>query len=68
MLEHSSILSTYIKLSFVFKTFVLSIFECSLKTGFTTVHSSGIYNVIFMLMVHVTMVRFIQMITSCMRV
>ena len=33
--EHSAILSTFIKLSFVFKTFVLSIFEWPLKTGFT---------------------------------
>ena len=33
--EHSAILSTFIKLPFVFKTFVLSIFEWPLKTGFT---------------------------------
>ena len=33
--EHSEILSTFIRLSFVFKTFVLSIFEWLLKTGFT---------------------------------
>ena len=33
--EHSAILSTFIKLLFVFKTFVLSIFEWPLKTGFT---------------------------------
>ena len=33
--EHSTILSTCIKLPFVIKTFVLSIFEWSLKTGFT---------------------------------
>ena len=31
--EHSVIFSTFIKLSFVFKTFVLSIFERPLKTG-----------------------------------
>ena len=36
--EHSAILSTFIKLPFVFKIFVLSIFEWPLKTGFT-VHS-----------------------------
>ena len=36
--EQSAILLTVIKLPFVFKTFVLSIFEWSLKTGFT-VHS-----------------------------
>ena len=33
--EHSAILSTFIKLPFVIKTFVLSIFEWPLKTGFT---------------------------------
>ena len=40
--EHSAILSTFIKLPFVFKIFVLSIFEWRLKTGFTvTVITSG---------------------------
>ena len=33
--EHSVILLTFIKLPFVFKTFVLSFFEGLLKTGFT---------------------------------
>ena len=33
--EHFAILSTFIKLPVVFKTFVLSIFEWLLKTGFT---------------------------------
>ena len=33
--EHSEILSIFIKLPFVFKNFILSIFEWSLKTGFT---------------------------------
>ena len=33
--DHSAILSTFIKLPFVLKTFVLSIFEWPLKTGFT---------------------------------
>ena len=33
--EHFAILLTFIKLSFVFKTFVLSIFEWPLKTRFT---------------------------------
>ena len=37
--EHSAILMTYIKLPFIFKTFVLSIFEWLLKTGFTVVDS-----------------------------
>ena len=35
--EHSTILSTFIKLPFVIKIFVLSIFEWPLKTGFTVV-------------------------------
>ena len=34
-MEHSAILSTFIKLPFVIKICVLSIFEWSLKTGFT---------------------------------
>ena len=38
--EQSAILLTFIKLPFVFKTFVLSIFDWSLKTGFT-VYGSG---------------------------
>ena len=33
--EHSAIILTFIKLPFVFKTFVLSVFEWPLKTGFT---------------------------------
>ena len=33
--EHSAIFLTFIKLPFVYKTFILSIFEWSLKTGFT---------------------------------
>ena len=33
--EHSEILLTFIKLPFVIKTFVLSIFEWSFYTGFT---------------------------------
>ena len=33
--EHSAILSTFIKLPSAIKIFVLSIFEWSLKTGFT---------------------------------
>ena len=32
--EHSAILSTFIKLPFVIKIFVLSIYEWPLKTGF----------------------------------
>ena len=37
--EHSAILSTFIKLQFVIKIFVLSIFEWPLKTGFTVYQS-----------------------------
>ena len=33
--EHSAILLTFIKLQFVIKIFVLSVFEWPLKTGFT---------------------------------
>ena len=36
--EHSAILSTCIELPHGFKTFVLSIFEWPLKTGFTVIH------------------------------
>ena len=35
LVEHSAILLTCTKLPLVFKTFVLSIFEWPLKTGFT---------------------------------
>ena len=35
--EHSAILSTFIKLSFVNKIFVLSAFKWPLKTGFTVI-------------------------------
>ena len=36
-MEHSAILQTFIKLPFVYKTFVLSIFEWPLKIGFTVI-------------------------------
>ena len=36
--EHSAILSTFIKLPFVIKIFVLSIFEWPLYTGFAVYH------------------------------
>ena len=39
-LEHSSILSTFIKLPFGIKIFVLSIFERPFYTGFTVIKSS----------------------------
>ena len=41
--EHSAILLTFIKLPFVIKIFVLSMFEWSLKTGFT-VYPNSCYN------------------------
>ena len=37
---HSAILSTFIKLPFAIKIFVLSIFEWSLKTGLTVCYQS----------------------------
>ena len=37
--EHSAILSTFIKLPFSIKAFVLSIFKWPLKTGFTVVEN-----------------------------
>ena len=40
--EHSAILSTFIKLPFVFKTLVLSIFEWLLKTDFTVFRLSNL--------------------------
>ena len=46
--EHSAILSTFIKLPFSIKTFVLSIFKWPLMTGFTvlSVQSRGGYGAI----------------------
>ena len=47
-LEHAAILSTFIKLPFAIKTFVLSIFEWPLKTGFTvTKLFRGIFYFVF---------------------
>ena len=45
--EHSAILSTFIKLLFVIKIFVLSIFEWPFYTGFTVLLSSGARGVNF---------------------
>ena len=39
--EHSAILSTFIKLPFAIKTFVLSILEWPLKTGSTVAFKSS---------------------------
>ena len=52
--EHSAILSTFNKLSFVIKTFVLSIFERPLNTGFTVLKSK--FN-LFLLYSRVTLVH-----------
>ena len=41
--EHSAILSAFIKLPFVFKTFVLSLFEWPLKTGFTVFNVCDVF-------------------------
>ena len=43
-LEHSAILSTFIKLPFVIKIFVLSICELPFYTGFTVCVHSVYYN------------------------
>ena len=42
--EHSAILSTFIKLPFVFKTLVLYIFEWPLKTGFTLIKDFKLFS------------------------
>ena len=42
MLQHFAILSTFIKLSFVIKIFVLSSFEWLFKTGFTLIDISPV--------------------------
>ena len=42
--EHSAILSTFIKLLFVIKIVVLSIFQWPLKTGFTVISEQSIIN------------------------
>ena len=43
--EHSAILLTYIKLPFAFKTFVLSIFEWPLKTGFNETYHMIVHQI-----------------------
>ena len=47
--EHFAILSTFIKLPFIFKTFVLSIFERPLKTGFTVFGKTAAITVILLI-------------------
>ena len=46
--EHSAILSTFIKLPFVIKIVVLSIFEWSLQTGFTVYSGQELVLVIWL--------------------
>ena len=51
--SHSAILLTFIKLQFLIKTFVLSIFEWPLKTGFTvSLFSFGIAHEVLVLIVY----------------
>ena len=45
--EHSAILSTFIKLPFVIKIFVSSIFERPFYTGFTVICQFNLYYVIY---------------------
>ena len=45
--EHSAILLTFIKLPFVIKIFVLSIFELPLKTGFTVLGLARVQTQLF---------------------
>ena len=59
---HSAILSTFIMLPFVFKIFVLSIFEWPLKTGFTVLLSVGAWRLFCFLnssmyVIYVTVLR-----------
>ena len=44
--EHSAILLTFIKLPFVIKIFVLSIFEWPFYTGFTVLRTPRVVNTI----------------------
>ena len=47
--EHSAKLSTFIDLPFAIKTFVLSIFEWPLKTGFTVSIKGAIMSMYLMM-------------------
>ena len=44
--EHSAILSTFIKLPFVFKTIFMSIFEWPLKTGFAVFGYCNLFSIL----------------------
>ena len=56
--EHSAILSTFINLPFAIKTFVLSIFEWPLKTGFTVIFELP-HEVLLLLTTEVTMAHIV---------
>ena len=46
--EHSEILSTFVKLPFVIKISVLSIFEWMFTTGFTVLFNIDLINVVYL--------------------
>ena len=54
--EHSAVLSIFIKLLFVIKIFVTSIFECPNYTGFTVTNSHQKYESVHEVAVLITMV------------
>ena len=62
--EHSAILSTFIKLQFVIKIFVLSIFEWPLKTGFTVAVYLFILNLMDFLM-HIDTISITSLFAFC---
>ena len=55
-MEHSAILSTFIKLPFVIKIFVLSILDWPFYTGFTVQKVCELVHIIFPLTVFIKMV------------
>ena len=56
--EHYAILSTFIKLPFSIKTFVLSIFKLSLKTGFTLFYFTK--QVLFLLKARIPLEKYLN--------
>ena len=67
-LEHSAILSTFIKLPFVINIVVLSIFEWPLKTGFTLIIigiNGSLQPVLYMHSFTSTSGRMLEVILSC---
>ena len=62
--KHSAILSTFIKLPFVIKIFVLSIFEWPLKTGFTILTNKDfVLFLVFVLLIYVNMTTIVGILT-----